>query len=155
MSDNTIVFGSFVTVNYRILLADGTEADSSYDEGGPISFALGDATFPDGVELILYGMSEGEKDSRELHPLQAWGPRDPDKVHQLARSDFGDDLDPQPGQVIGFEMPNGEELAGAITEVGVEQVTVDFNPPLAGQTVTVEFEVLNVQPPAVDPLAGF
>jgi len=149
-----IVFGSFITVDYRICLADGTEVDSSHDEGGPVSFALGDGSFPDGVELILYGMRTGQSDRRELQPLQAWGERDPARVEALSRGSFPSEMTPREGQIIAFQLEDGEEVAGAIVEVGDERVLVDFNPPLAGQTVSVEFDVLDVQPPAVDPLAG-
>jgi FKBP-type peptidyl-prolyl cis-trans isomerase SlpA len=151
MSDS-IVFGSLVTVHYRVSLEDGTEVDSSFDEA-PIEFTLGDGTFPEGVELVLYGMSAGERDARMLLPLQAWGSRDAQKIHSLARSDFPAELVLQEGQVLAFDLPNGEQLPGAILSIGETEVKVDFNPPLAGQSVRVEFEVLDVQPPEVDVLA--
>ncbi|MGJ8581156.1 MAG: FKBP-type peptidyl-prolyl cis-trans isomerase, partial [Psychromonas sp.] len=46
--------------------------------------------------------------------------------------------------IISFTQPDGTELPGIIREVVADSVTVDFNHPLAGQTVTFDVDVLEV-----------
>lgn len=41
-------------------------------------------------------------------------------------------------------MPDGSELPGLIRDVVGESVTVDFNHPLAGQTLTFNVEIVQV-----------
>ena len=52
-----------------------------------------------------------------------------------------------PGQIIGFTGQNGEELAGAVLEVGQYQVKVDFNHPLAGREIVFDVHILAVENP--------
>ena len=56
-------------------------------------------------------------------------------LQEMPLSDFSDDLQPQPEQVISFALPDGEETMGVVREVGQQHATVDFNHPLAGHAV--------------------
>jgi FKBP-type peptidyl-prolyl cis-trans isomerase FkpA len=62
---------SNVTVHYRGTLADGTQFDSSYDRGQPISFSLGGviAGWTEGLQL----MSVGERFRFIIPPDLAYG----------------------------------------------------------------------------------
>ena len=99
------------------------------------------------LELALYGLREGQEQTLELEPEQAFGLSDPKNVHQLPRSQFPDDMDLQEGQVIGFQTQEGEELPGAVKAVENDTVTVDFNHPLAGKTIILYTEILSIEPP--------
>ena len=46
--------------------------------------------------------------------------------------------------IIGFTMPDGSEMPGLVREVVGESVTIDFNHPLAGQTLTFSVEIVQV-----------
>ena len=48
------------------------------------------------------------------------------------------------GYIAGFLLIEGSELPGIIRAVEGMSVTVDFNHPLAGHTVTFEVEILGV-----------
>ena len=45
---------------------------------------------------------------------------------------------------LGFTMPDGSEMPGLVREVVGESVTIDFNHPLAGQTLTFSVEIVQV-----------
>ena len=62
----------------------------------------------------------------------------------MQRADFPPDMELQRGVIISFALPDGEEYPGMITEVGEQQVTVDFNHPLAGHEITFDVEILEV-----------
>jgi FKBP-type peptidyl-prolyl cis-trans isomerase SlpA len=139
--------GSTVTLHLSLTLEDGTLAESTFGDV-PLTFTMGDGTLVTGLELALYGLVPGDTQRLVLRPEQAFGPRDPDKIHRLSRSAFPDDMVLEPGLIIGFDAPGGEELPGAVLAVEDDSVEVDFNHPMAGHAVTFEVEIIDVIPAA-------
>ena len=62
---------------------------------------------------------------------------------EMDREEFPEELAIEKGKIIGFTAPSGEEVAGAVLEVG-EKVLVDFNHPLAGKRVVFDVEIISV-----------
>lgn len=135
--------GTAVTLHYRIALEDGTEVDSTFGQE-PLTFAVGDGTLVHGLEQVLYGLEEGAQRTFLVGPDQAFGQRDETSVHTLPRSDFAPDMPLEPGFILGFDTPSGEEIPGTVLEVGEEEVRVDFNHPLAGRNIVFEVRILAV-----------
>ena len=135
--------GDELNVHYTLKLEDGSVIDKT-DSDCPLSFVLGDGTFPSGVEPIFFGMRPGDSDIRTVSPEQGWGYPDSKNIQYLQAADFPDAEMLDPGKVIAFELPNQESLPGTVLAVEDDRVQVDFNPPLAGHTVTVEVTVLSV-----------
>lgn len=140
---------STVTLHVSLALEDGTVAESTFGNE-PLTFTLGDGVLDYGLELGLYGLERGDKQRLVLDPGQSFGQRDPERVHTLSRDAFAADLTLEPGVIIAFETAAGEELPGAVLEVGEQTVTVDFNHPLAGRTIIYEVEILDVVPAEVE-----
>lgn len=138
--------GSQVTLHFSLALPDGTEAISTFNDE-PLSFAMGDKTFQPGLELALYGLKAGDKQTLTLTPNQAYGDHEPNMVQEMPLSDFGD-VAPEEDQIIGFAMPNGEEVAGIVKKIEGDSVTVDFNHPLSGHDVVFTVEILEVGIPS-------
>ena len=136
---------STVTLHLSLALEDGTVAESTFEDE-PLTLTMGDGTLVAGLELGLYGLKAGATQRLVLEPQQAFGLHDPDKLHALARKEFSAELELQPGVIIGFDTPSGEELPGTIVSLDDENVTVDFNHPLAGRVVVFEVEILAVVP---------
>lgn len=140
-----ILPGSEVTLHFSLSLPDGTEAISTFEEE-PLSFQVGDKTFQPGMELALYGLKAGDEQTLTLTPTQAYGDPEPGLVHQLPLSDFGD-LPPEEGQIMSFTMGTAGETMGLIREIDGDEVTVDFNHPLAGHEVVFRVKILEVSAP--------
>ena len=138
-----IVPGSAVTLHFSLALTDGTEAISTFGEE-PLSFHVGDHTFQPTLELALYGLKAGDEQTLTLTPEQAYGAPDPGLLQQMPLSDFGEDMQPEPDQVISFALPGGEQTMGVVREVGDTHATVDFNHPLAGHEVIFRVQILEV-----------
>ncbi|MDQ7074523.1 MAG: FKBP-type peptidyl-prolyl cis-trans isomerase [Gammaproteobacteria bacterium] len=147
MSLNKIKFGDHVSLHYRLTLFDGTVADSTFEEE-PIHCHAGDESLPDCLQQLLIGMYQGEEQNTLLDPLSGWGEPDEEKIQNLPLSDFPAELQPEVGQVLAFNLPNGEELAGTILDVDQkqQQVRIDFNHPLAGRQVQVEIKIMQHSP---------
>ena len=141
----TIGPGSEVLMHFTLSLADGTVADSTR-EGEPLRFVMGDGTLIEGLELVLYGLKQGDRQCLSIEPRDAFGFPDEDNIHTMPRSEFPADMQLEPGVIIGFTTPSGEEVPGAIQEVEGDEVVVDFNHPLAGHEVIFDVEILEVKP---------
>jgi len=139
----TIGPDSEVILHCRLLLEDGTVAeDTTGDE--PICLRIGDGTLLGRLEEKLIGLYAGDHHAWDLPPEEAFGPRDPANVRELRRDKFPANVVPEPGQVIAFSLPDGDEVPGGVVGVDGDRVTVDFNHPLAGHTVRFEVEIVAV-----------
>ncbi len=141
--------GSQVTLHFSLRLADGLLVESSFDDH-PLTFRLGDGTLDHGLELALYGLRAQERQTLTLMPGQAFGQRDETAVQRLPRADFPADMVLETGQIIAFSGADGETVPGAVVALGDDQVTVDFNHPLAGREIVFEVEILAVENPAAE-----
>lgn len=135
---------SSVLFHFSIKLEDGSVADSTALHGKPARLRMGDGSLTDTFEQCLLGLQQGEAKSFTLTPEQAFGLSNPDNIYHLDRAKFGADMEPKVGTIMVFDQPNGSELPGIIRAVEGMSVTVDFNHPLAGHTVTFEVEILGV-----------
>ena len=141
----TIGPGSEVLMHFTLSLADGTVADSTR-EGQPLRFVMGDGTLIEGLELVLYGLKVGDRQCLSIGPRDAFGFPEEENIHTMPRSEFPAEMQLEPGVIISFSTPSGEEVPGAIQEIKGDEVVVDFNHPLAGHEVIFDVEILEVKP---------
>ena len=141
----TIGPGSEVLMHFTLSLADGTVADSTV-EGEPLRFVMGDGSLIEGLELVLYGLKQGDRQCLSIEPRDAFGFPEEENIHTMPRSEFPEDIQLEVGQIIGFSTPSGEEVPGAIKKIKDEEVVVDFNHPLAGHEIIFDVEILEVKP---------
>tara|TARA_R110001583_G_scaffold6618_3_gene33565 strand:+ start:7129 stop:7575 length:447 start_codon:yes stop_codon:yes gene_type:complete len=140
----TIKSDSEVMMHFSIRLADGSAVDSSKVDNKPAKFVMGDGSLTPNFERCLLGLTEGQSETFTLAPEDAFGLPNPDNIHHLELSKFSKDVPAEIGTIITFTQPDGSELPGVIREVIADSVTVDFNHPLAGQTLTFDVDVLEV-----------
>jgi peptidylprolyl isomerase len=135
--------GRTVSMDYRLRLADGTVLETS-DDGGPLTFVVGQGEFFSAAETQMAGMKKGDKKSLSLSADNAYGATDPElmveveleKIPEAAR---------KPGILIGVQAPDGEVRRVRVVEVKETGVVLDLNHPLAGKDVVVDVEILSVE----------
>jgi len=139
---------SFLTLHYRLSLADGGGDVINTFGGKPATFQLGHGQLAESLERLLYGLTDGAHAVFDVAPEQAWGERNPELVQRLSRAVFDANADPdasyEPGDVIDFARPDGGRFAGVLKAIDDNAVLVDFNHPLAGQSVRFEVRILGV-----------
>jgi len=135
---------SEVVLHFDLKLEDGSAADSTRVHNKPAKLVIGDGNLTPNFESCLLGLKTGDKKSFTLPADDAFGMPNPDNVYHLDRTKFGSDTPAEIGAIIAFTQPDGSELPGIIREVEGHSVTVDFNHPLAGQTVIFDVEILAV-----------
>ena len=139
---------SQVTLHFDIRLKDGTIADSTKNIGQPMTFSLGDERFSDVFEEALLGLCAGDKKKIMLLPEDAFGERHPANVFQVPKAKFSqlnDDAPLEVGTIVLFSQLDGRELPGLITAIEDQEITVDFNHPLAGQVVLFDVDIVEVK----------
>lgn len=89
-------------------------------------------------------MAVGDSKSVVLPPGRAYGLRDPKSVTEESRKAFeGLGVTLKPGQIVKG-LREGRAVSASIVSVGPEKVTLDFNHPLAGQTLRFEVRIVSV-----------
>lgn len=125
-------------------LADGSAADSTKVHNKPAKIIMGDESISPAFEQEIIGLAIGESKEFTLSAKNAFGESNPDNIHFVDASKFSADAPAKVGNIITFTQPGGVELPGMITDVSGESVTVDFNHPLAGQSVTFVIDVVDI-----------
>ena len=105
---------------------------------------MGSGVLTEGMELALYGLETGARQTLTLTPEQGFGLRDESNIHMMPVSDFPDDLKPESGLVFEFETTEGEDILGTVLAVKEGMAEVDFNHPLAGQPLVFTVEILDI-----------
>jgi len=136
---------SVVSLQYRLHLGDGEVIDAS-EPGDPLVYLHGESQIVPGLEQALEGLEAGAARQVTVAPTDGYGEVDLAGVQRVPRQAFPDGFDPQVGQELMAQGPDGQPLPFVVK--GVEKslegeiVVVDFNHPLAGKTlhfdVTVE-----------------
>lgn len=146
-----ITRGATVTLHYEIRLPDNRVADSTF-ETEPMVFVVGDGSLDSRLEESLLGLPQGEQTRILLTPEYAFGDPDPEMLHELPRADVPDDLSLSVDDLVEFNLPNGDTVAGTVRAINEDTLLVDFNHPLAGMNIQFIVNVLAVEPPAQAPV---
>lgn len=144
MSASTVQHNSSVLAHYVMYLSDQSVAESTYHHQQPVKFVLGDGSLSQPLEQALLGKAVGDKTTVVLTPEEAFGLAENDKVMNLPRSHFPADIELSEGLIVSFHQPNGVDVPGLIRRLMGDLVLVDFNHPLAGQTLSMTLEIVEI-----------
>ena len=139
--------GSRVKIAFTATYPDGKLFDTSSPEVAsrhgeetekrfrPIVLDIGSEPTIESLETGLIGMTEGETKTIQV-------PHD-DLTLTYERTAFTEMVDQPPES--GLQLHTATGLLGEVVSVDEDTVTVDFDPERAGETLTFEVEVLEVQ----------
>lgn len=134
-----------VDVHYHGYFHGTDEVFDSSLEREPLTFLVGHGQMIPGFEAEILGAVEGEKRTFTLEPDRAYGPRQEEAVMQRSKAEFPENVDLEVGMRFQAEvggMPTPVEITGIEGDV----VTVDFNHPMAGKTLTFDIEIMSIRP---------
>ena len=133
-----------VTLHFALKLENGDVVDTTFDKQ-PATFKVGDGNLLPGFENALYGFKAGDKRSLQIEPENAFGQPNPQNVQVMPRGQFAD-MELTEGLLIIFNDAANTELPGVVKTFDEQQVTIDFNHPLAGKTLSFDVEIIEVKP---------
>lgn len=145
MNDLTVGPGTRVTIHFSLAMEDGTLIDSNFDKE-PAIFEVGDGNLLPAFEEVLFGLKEGDTDIYSMPPEKAFGQHNPSNVQMMPRSGFDPSITLEKGLVLSFADASQSELPGVVSEFDDTTVSVDFNHPLAGHTITYNVAILKIEP---------
>ena len=138
-----ITDGLVVSLNY-VLTVDG-ETLAQTDADDPMEYLHGAEEILPGLERALDGKQVGDKFSVTLQPEDAYGDYDDEDVEEIDRADIPNVEELEIGMVVEVEDEDGYAYMAQVREIGEKVVTLDFNPPLAGKTLTYDVEVVAIR----------
>jgi FKBP-type peptidyl-prolyl cis-trans isomerase SlyD len=142
-----------VSLDYTLRLDDGSVVDSS--EGNePLEFIQGQGSIIPGLEKALYGMNIGDEKDVVVAPAEAYGEFNSELLESMPRSIFPADMELEEGMGLRMRTPSGEQVVVYVDTIEEDEVIVDLNHPLAGETLHFSVKVVGVRPATADEVAS-
>jgi FKBP-type peptidyl-prolyl cis-trans isomerase SlyD len=141
----TVQDGIVVELDYTLRLDDGEVIDTSVG-GDPLEFLQGQGQVISGLEQELYGMAVGDKKHVVVAPADGYGEKDPAALETVPRDAFPSDLQLNLGRRLRMRDQSGQILPAYVADIRPDSVLLDFNHPLAGQTLHFDVKVATLRP---------
>lgn len=134
---------SVVTLSYTLKNNEGMELDRAGSDE-PLVYLHGNGQIISGLESQLDGLGAGDKKEITVPPEEGYGNVNPSLILEIDRQHFPKDVDIKPGMQFSADMGEKQQIF-TVLNVGEEQVKIDANHPLAGETLHFSVEILNVR----------
>jgi FKBP-type peptidyl-prolyl cis-trans isomerase SlyD len=133
-----------VTVNYRLSDDKGNLIQSTHEDG-PFVYLSGTNQILPKLEAAIDSMLIGGRKKIELNSSDAYGDYDEKAIQSVKKDIFPEDASLEPGMEFLAHSPDGHPMAFIIKEVYNEDVSIDFNHPLAGRNLNFDVELVDVR----------
>ncbi len=151
----------FVAVTYDLYVGEGEERElmEKATREVPLKFIYGTGSMIQAFEDALMGLESGAAFDFTITPENAYGEYNEDYVLDLPKNIFEVDgkFDSemiQEGRTVPMMDSNGNRMNGSVLEVRDDVVVMDFNHPLAGETLHFKGEVIDVHDPTAEEIAA-
>lgn len=135
--------GDTITINYNLLLEDGTVYETSVGNT-PLEFTVGQGNVLPLLEESVIGMKSGETKTINIPAEQAFGQYREDLVFQIDKSVLPESITPEIGMQL--QMYQGNEIViVTIIAINDTQITLDANHALAGKNLIFEIELVEIK----------
>lgn len=132
-----------VSMHYTLKDDKGKIMDSSEGKS-PLPFIQGNGQLIPGLESQLVGKEKGVKMQVTVAPADAYGEFREDMVFKVSKEGFRGEEELKVGMQVEVELEQGKSIA-VVSNVEGDDVTLDLNHPLAGQTLHFDVEILDVR----------
>lgn len=152
--------GDFIRLSYTGRVGenvfDTTDEDEAKKAGihsekatyGPVTICVGQKHVIVGLDEEIVGKKAGAEGTVTVAPDKAFGERDPKRLKSFPKNQFKEK------PVRGMPVRMDEEGEGTVVDVIGSKVLVDFNAPLAGQTLTYDYKIAEMVKEPLDQLKG-
>ncbi len=156
----TIDRNKMVSLTYNLRLGGATgELIEQASADQPLSFLFGAGLMLPMFEAHLVGKTQGDKFEILLNAQEAYGERDEEAVVDLPKEifivngEFNNELISE-GNSVPMMSQGGQRMNGIVLEVTNEYIKMDFNHPLAGDTLHFTGDILEVRDASEEEIAA-
>ena len=139
----TVTEGKSVSLEYTLKLDDKSVVESNVGKQ-PLTYTHGTRQLIPGLEKALEGLTVGDTKQVTVAPSDGYGEQDPQALQEVQKK-----LIPPDALVVGSRLqgkaPDGRMVYPRVAEIKDETVVLDFNHPLAGQTLHFDVKILDIQ----------
>jgi len=131
-----------VSIEYEV--RDGDTVVDSNVGGAPLVFMFGKGQIIPGLENGIVNMAIGEKGDVLVQPEDAYGELNPEAKQEVPKDQFAG-IDLAVGMTLYGQGEDGGTVQVIVKEIGEENVTIDFNHPLAGKALMFTVTINNIR----------
>jgi FKBP-type peptidyl-prolyl cis-trans isomerase SlyD len=133
-----------VTLNYK-LSDDRGNLIQITKENEPFIYLSGNNQILTKLEEAVNEMLIGSKKSIAIDSTDAYGDYDEKAIQQVKKQEFPEGSNLEAGMEYMAHTPDGKPVPFVIKEVKDEDITIDFNHPLAGRNLNFDVELVDVR----------
>jgi FKBP-type peptidyl-prolyl cis-trans isomerase SlyD len=150
MSKDSVQNDVVVSMEYT-LHVDGEKIDSSEGQD-PLQFLVGYGNIISGLEREMMGMKVGESKDVIVPAEDAYGEYDEEAFIEVPRDQFPQDMPVEEGLELTVRDDSGQARYARIDAVEGDNVTLNFNHPLAGDELHFNVKVVDLRDPTAEEL---
>ena len=140
----TIENGNTVKMDYDAKIGDRV-IDTSRDKK-PLEFKVGEGHVLRGLDEAVVGLENGTKTTVVVPPEKGYGKRKDGFLTKMPRNKANEpDKGIEAGTIVRYKAEKGIFKYATVAKVEENNVTIDLNHPLAGQTLTFDIEIVDVK----------
>ncbi|WP_200762428.1 FKBP-type peptidyl-prolyl cis-trans isomerase [Nitrosophilus alvini] len=133
-----------VSIEYEVRDAETKEVIDSNVGQKPLSFITGKGQIISGLENKIKEMNENESADVLVKAAEAYGEKDENAVQTLPKEQFAG-IDLQEGMTLYGQSEDGQTVQVTVKSFDENEVTIDFNHPLAGKDLMFSVKILEVR----------
>jgi len=149
----SIEINKVVSIEYSLVDANTKEQLDSNVGGQPLEFISGKGQIIQGLEDKLVTMGIGEKAEVEVKPEQGYGDYKDEAVQKLPKEQFAG-IELSEGMSLFGTGEKGETVQVLVKAFDDEEVTIDYNHPMAGKTLLFSVEILTERAATEDEISS-
>src|SRR5215216_1396799 len=150
MSTDSVQKDVVVSMEYT-LQVDGEEIDSSKGQA-PLQFLVGYGNIISGLEREMMGMKVGDSKDVVVQPGDAYGEFDDEAFMAVPRDQFPKDMPLEEGLELTVKDDSGQSRYARVDTIDGDNVTLNFNHPLAGDELRFNVKVVSLREPTDEEL---
>ncbi len=133
-----------IAIEYTLNDANSKEQLDTNVGGKPLEFISGMGQIIPGLEKEIATLGAGEKADVKVDPADAYGEYNDEAVQTLPKEQFAG-IDLVQGMTLYGTGEDQQTVQVTIKEIGENDVTIDYNHPMAGKTLMFSVSILDVR----------
>lgn len=150
MAKDSVQTDVVVSMEYTLRIDD--EVIDSSEGQEPLQFLVGHGNIISGLEREMMGMKVGDSKDVVISPEDGYGEFDAEAFMNVPRGEFPTDMPVEEGMELTVKDDAGQSRYARIETVDGDNVTLNFNHPLAGDELHFNVKVVGLREPTSEEL---